>query len=140
MEGLPASLAERLRELTYDERAVAYLQVDGRLTLIGAGGHLENYGLNSMRLGAPAVEQAFFLEGLLPLLESPYFVPAVELDGGRAADLHFHLDADTVWVVLLDVTANRDAARRLQQKAYEMTLLQEKEAQLNRRLEAAYVA
>jgi len=140
MEGLPASLAERLRELTYDERAVAYLQVDGRLTLIGAGGHLENYGLNSMRLGAPAVEQAFFLEGLLPLLESPYFVPAVELDGGRAADLHFHLDADTVWVVLLDVTANRDAARRLQQKAYEMTLLQEKEALLNRRLEAANAA
>ncbi len=140
MEGLPASLAERLRELTYDERAVAYLQVDGRLTLIGAGGHLENYGLQAMRLGAPAVEQAFFLEGLLPLLESPYFVPAVELDGGRAADLHFHLDADTVWVVLLDVTANRDAARRLQQKAYEMTLLQEKEALLNRRLEAANAA
>ena len=140
MEGLPASLAERLRELTYDERAVAYLQVDGRLTLIGAGGHLENYGLQAMRLGAPAVEQAFFLEGLLPLLESPYFVPAVELDGGRAADLHFHLDAETVWVVLLDVTANRDAARRLQQKAYEMILLQEKEALLNRRLEAANAA
>ena len=121
MEGLPASLAERLRELTYDERAVAYLQVDGRLTLIGAGGQLENYGLEAMRVGAPAVEQAFFLEGLLPLLETPYFVPSVELTSGRAADLHFLLDADTVWVVLLDVTANRDAARRLQQKAYEMT-------------------
>ena len=37
--------------------------------------------------------------------------------------------------MLLDVTAYRDATRRLQQKAYEMTLLQEKEAQLNRRLE-----
>jgi serine phosphatase RsbU (regulator of sigma subunit) len=137
MEGLPASLAERLRELTYGERAVAYLQVDGGLTLVGAGGHLENYGLAAMCLGEPAVQQAFFLEGLLPLVETPYFVPSVELAGGRAADLHFHLDADTVWVVLLDVTANRDAARRLQQKAYEMTLLQEKEALLNRRLEAA---
>ena len=65
----------------------------------------------------------------------PIFVPSVELDCGRAADLHFYLDADTVWVVLLDVTAYRDATRRLQQKAYDMTLLQEKEAQLNRRLE-----
>jgi class 3 adenylate cyclase len=135
MEGLPASLAERLRELTYNERAVAYLQVDAALTLVGAGGHLGNYGLAAMRLGEPAVEQAFFLEGLLPLEETPYFVPSVELDCGRAADLHFHLDAGIVWVVLLDVTAYRDATRRLQQKAYEMTLLQEKEAQLNRRLE-----
>ena len=135
MESLPASLAERLRELTYNERAVAYLQVDAALNLVGAGGHLENYGLAAVRLGEPAVDQAFFLEGLLPLEETPYFVPSVELDCGRAADLHFYLDAGTVWVVLLDVTAYRDATRRLQQKAYDMTLLQEKEAQLNRRLE-----
>ena len=135
MESLPASLAERLRELTYNERSVAYLQVDAALLLIGAGGHLENYGLAAIRLGEPAVEQVFFLEGLLPLEETPFFVPSVELDCGRAADLHLYLDAGTVWVVLLDVTAYRDATRRLQQKAYEMTLLQEKEAQLNRRLE-----
>jgi class 3 adenylate cyclase len=135
MDSLPASLDERLRELTYNERAVAYLQVDAALTLVGAGGHLENYGLGAIRVGESAVEQVFFLEGLLPLEETPYFVPSVELDCGRAADLHFYLDADTVWVVLLDVTDYRDATRRLQQKAYEMTLLQEKEAQLNRRLE-----
>ncbi len=136
MVGLPASLAERLRELTYNERAVAYLQVDAEFILVGAGGHLDNYGLAAMRLGEPVIEQAFFLEGLLPLEETPFFVPSVEFDGGRAADLHFHLDDGIVWVVLFDVTAYRDATRRLQQKAYEMTLLQEKEAQLNRRLEA----
>ena len=137
MESLPASLAERLQEVTYNERAVAYLQVDAALNLVDAGGHLENYGLAAIRLGEPAVEQAFFLEGLLPLEETPFFVPSVELDCGRAADLHFYLDAGMVWVVLLDVTAYRDATRRLQQKAYDMTLLQEKEAQLNRRLEDA---
>ncbi len=136
MEGLPASLAERLRELTYNERTVAYLQVDAALILVGAGGHLENYGLAGVRLGEPAVEQVYFLEGLLPLEETPFFVPSVELDCGRAADLHFHLDAGTVWVILLDVTAYRDAVRRVQQKAYEVTLLQEQEAQLNRRLES----
>ncbi len=100
-----------------------------------AGGHLDNYGLAAMRLGEPAVQQAFFLEGLLPLAESPFSVPSIELDCGRAADLHFHLDGDITWVVLFDVTDYRDATRRLQQKAYDMTLLQEKEAQLNRRLE-----
>ncbi len=140
MEGLPPSLAERLQALTYSERAVAYLQVDAGLTLVGAGGHLDNYGLAALRVGEPAVEQAYFLEGLLPLVETPYFVPSVELSGGRAADLHFHLDADIVWVLLLDVTVERDSARRVQQKAYEMTLLQEREAILNRRLEAANTA
>ena len=86
MEVLPANLAERLRELTYNEREVAYLQVDAALTLVGAGGHLDNYGLAAMRLGESAVEQAFFLEGLLPLEESLFSVPSIELDCGRAAD------------------------------------------------------
>jgi len=103
---------------------------------MGADGHLDNYGLAAVRLGEAVVEQVYFLEGLLPLEESSYFVPSVELDSGRAADLHFHQDGATVWVVLLDVTAARDAARQMQQKAYEMTLLQEKEVQLNRRLES----
>jgi adenylate cyclase len=135
MESLPASLAERLRELAFSERSVAYLKIDDALNLVGAGGNLDNYGLAALRLGEPALDQAVFLAGLLPLEETPFSVPSVELDCGRAADLHFYLDAGNVWVVLLDVTAERDATRRLQQKAYDMTLLQEKEAQLNRRLE-----
>lgn len=140
MDGLPPNLAARLQALTYSERAVAYLQINSALTLVGAGGHLANYGLAAMRLGEPAVEQAFFLEGLLPLVETPYQISALELESGRAADLHFHLDANSVWVLLLDVTDSRDAARRVQQKAYAMTLLQEKEALLNQRLEAANAA
>ncbi|HEX4052324.1 MAG TPA: PP2C family protein-serine/threonine phosphatase [Steroidobacteraceae bacterium] len=140
MEALPASVTERLRVLTHGERAVAYLQIDADLSLVAAGGRLDNYGLTTLRLGEPALEQAFFLEGLLPLVENPYFVPSVELAGGRAANLHFYLETDTLWVVLLDVTAERDATRRVQQKAYEMTLLQEKEALLNRQLEAANAA
>ncbi len=140
MEGLPATVAKRLQALIYDERAVAYLQVDAGLTLVGAGGHLEAYGLAGLQLGEPATEQAFFLEGLLPLVESPYVVPSMELASGRVADLHFLLQDDTFWVVLLDVSAERDAAWRMQQKAYDMTLAQEREALLNRRLEAANAA
>src|SRR5258707_9535382 len=140
MEGLPASVARRSQASAFGDRAVAYLQIDADLTLIGAGGQLGAYGLTALRLGEPAAEQAVFLHGLLPLVETPYFLPSVELANGRAADLHFDLDADTVWLVLLDVTAERDAARRMQQKAYDMTLLQEREALLNRRLEAANAA
>lgn len=140
MDNLPASVAARLHELAFDERAVAYLHIGDDLNLIAAGGHLEHYGFADLQPGAPASEHAFFLEGLLPLEESPYFVPEVELAGGRSADLHFHQDGDSVWLILLDATAERDAARRMQQKAYDMTLLQEREALLNRRLEEANAA
>ena len=140
MEGLPATVAEQLQALTYGERAVAYLQVDAELNLVGAGGHLEAYGLAGLHFGEPAAEQAYFLEGLLPPVETPYVVPSMELGSGRVADLHFCLQDDTCWVVLLDVSAERDAARRMQQKAYDMTLAQEREALLNRRLEAANAA
>ena len=140
MEGLPASVAQRLQELTYSQRSVAYLQIDEKLSLICSGGHLENYGLATVRVGQPVFDEVFFLQGLLPLLETPYYVPAVELVSGRVADLHLHNEGASVWVVLLDVTSERDAARRVQQKAYEMTLLQEQEAVLNRRLEAANAA
>jgi sigma-B regulation protein RsbU (phosphoserine phosphatase) len=140
MTGLPRSVADALQSVTHTQRALAYLQVDAELTLVGAGGNLENYGLGAVWPGEQAVDQAVFLEGLLPLPETPYFVPSVELAGGRAADLHFYQHDEAIWVVLLDVTAERDQARRIQQRAYETTLLREKEALLNRRLEAANAA
>jgi class 3 adenylate cyclase len=140
MTDLPARVAQWLQARSYADRSVAYLEVDAALTLVGAGGHLAHYGLAAAQLGAPALEQLPFLEGLLPLAETPSLVPSVELVAGRAADLHFWQESDATWLALLDVTAERDAARRMQQKAYDMTLLQEREAQLNRRLEAANTA
>src|SRR5215469_3770167 len=140
MEGLPATLVEGLQATIYTERAMAYLQVDAGLNLVGAGGHLEVYGLAGLRLNEPALEEAFFLEGLLPPVEAPFVVPSMELASGRVADLYIFLGDDMWWVVLLDVSAERDAARRMQQKAYDMTLAHEREALLNRRLEAANAA
>jgi serine phosphatase RsbU (regulator of sigma subunit) len=136
MQSLPPIVANRVQALTVEDRAVAYLQIDTAFRVLDAGGNLANYGLDALRAGQPVFEHAYFLEGLLPLVETPYFVPSVELARGHAADVHMHREADETWVVLLDVTAERNATQRLQQKAYEMTLLEEKQAQLNRALEA----
>jgi class 3 adenylate cyclase len=136
----PASVARRLQALIYGERSGAWLQIDGALALVAAGGHLDVYGLTKLSPGEPVIPQAIFLEGLLPPVEPKFFLPSLELANGRAADLHVHLDADSIWAILLDVSADRDAARRVQQKAYDMTLLQEREARLNQQLEAANAA
>src|ERR1700742_1697621 len=117
MQGLPAPVAHRLNALMDSERAVAWLQIDPDLTVIDAGGQLDHYGLAEIRRGEPVEEQVVFLEGLLPLFESPYILPSVGLATDVAADVHFHIDANATWVVLLDVTAERDVMRRVQQKA-----------------------
>lgn len=140
MDTLPASIVDRLQAASYRERAVAWLEIDDGLTLLAAGGHLAAYGLAALRPGEPVVAQAWFLEGILPPDEAMSVVPSLEMATGRVADLHLYRDGSSLWAILLDVTAERDAARRMQQKAYDMTLLQEREALLNRRLEAANAA
>jgi serine phosphatase RsbU (regulator of sigma subunit) len=90
-----------------------------------------------LQRAAAALEQLYFLEGFLPPPESPYLLPCVELPSGRAADVHLWQHDGIFWVLLLDATTAREATRRLQQKAYDMTLLQEREALLNKRLELA---
>ncbi|HKT72530.1 MAG TPA: SpoIIE family protein phosphatase [Steroidobacteraceae bacterium] len=140
MTALPVSVADSLHASIHRQRELAYLQIDTELRLVGAGGHLEYYGLEGLEIGASACEQVFFLEGLLPPTQSPSFVRSLEIVADRAADLQFYLDGDHIWVVLLDVTAERDESRRMQQRAYDMTLLREKEALLNRRLESANAA
>lgn len=137
MGGVPVSVADFLSTLIHDERALAYLLVDASLTLVRAGGNLKNYGLGALELGRPLSGQAAFLEGLLPLVETPLRLPSVELSCGRAADLHCYSDREGDWVVILDVTAERDEHRRYQQRAYDMTLLREREAQLNQQLATA---
>jgi class 3 adenylate cyclase len=140
MASLPASIASRLQALAFTGKALAWLRIDDELGLAEAGGDLEAYGLAKVQLGAPASEQVPFLEGLLPLVEAPWEMPSVEVARSRVADLHFWIDNAGTWVLLLEVTPERNAAQRMQQKAYDMTLAQEREAALNRRLEEANAA
>ncbi|TGR16193.1 adenylate/guanylate cyclase domain-containing protein, partial [Mesorhizobium sp. M1C.F.Ca.ET.196.01.1.1] len=99
-------------------------------------GKLDFYGLSSLRIGEPVAEQLEFMEGLLPCPELPFHMPMMELPGGHVADLHFFGEGDSVWLLFLDATPERDHQQRLQQKAYEMTLLQERERQLNAKLQS----
>src|ERR1700744_509303 len=101
MQRLPAPVAHLLNALMDGERAVEWLRIHRDLTLIDAGGRLDHYGWAEIRRGEPAGEQAVFLEGLLPLLESPYILPSVGLGADIAADVHFHADTNGTWVVLL---------------------------------------
>src|SRR5271170_265580 len=138
MPDLPDRISEWLLLLVKSQRSIAHLLVNNQLVLIQAGGELEYYGLADLEHGDSASDQLPFLEGLLPLEETPFLLQSVGMPGGSVADVHLFTDEDMTWVVLLDVTAEHDVARKIQQKAYDMTLLSQREARLIAKLEAAH--
>ncbi|MER9397193.1 adenylate/guanylate cyclase domain-containing protein [Mesorhizobium sp. M0615] len=136
MHELPKEVRNWFFNFFFDGHAVAYLKIDAELCIAAKGGNVEHYGLSSLRIGKPVAGQLEFMEGLLPCPELPFRMDMIELPGGRVADLHFFADNACVWLLFLDATAERDNRQRLQQKAYEMTLLQERERQLNEKLQS----
>ena len=137
MLDLPARISDSLLTLIEAQRAVAHLVIDGDQRLVQAGGQLEHYGLGGLEMRGPATDQIPLLEGMLPLAETPFLIRSMAMPSGRVADVHFFADEETVWVLLLDVTAEHDEAQLVQQKAYDMTLLSQREARLIAQLEAA---
>jgi sigma-B regulation protein RsbU (phosphoserine phosphatase) len=135
---MPSRISEWLLLLVKSQRSIAHLLIDNELVLIKAGGELEYYGLVDLKHPHSASAQLPFLEGLLPLEETPFLLQSVGMPSGRVADVHFFSDEDMTWVVLLDVTAEHDGATKIQQKAYDMTLLSQREARLIAKLEAAH--
>jgi serine phosphatase RsbU (regulator of sigma subunit) len=138
MLDLPDRISEWLLLLVKSQRSIAHLLINNELVLIQAGGELEHYGLGDLKHGDSASEQLPFLEGLLPLAETPFLLESVVMSGGSVADVHLFADEDSTWVVLLDVTVEHGYARKMQQKAYDMTLLSQREARLIAKLEAAH--
>jgi serine phosphatase RsbU (regulator of sigma subunit) len=138
MLDIPDRISEWLLLLVKSQRSIAHLLINNELVLIKAGGELEYYGLADLKHQHSASDQLPFLEGLLPLAETPFLLESVGMPGGSVADVHLFADEDRTWVVLLDVTAEHDHARKIQQKAYDMTLLSQREARLIAKLEAAH--
>src|ERR1700734_165286 len=138
MPDISDRISKWLLHLVKSQRSVAHLLISNELVLIEAGGELKYYGLGDLKHGDSASEQLPFLEGLLPLAESPFLLESVGMPGGNVADVHLFAEEDGTWVVLLDVTVEHDQARKMQQKAYDMTLLSQREARLIAKLEAAH--
>jgi serine phosphatase RsbU (regulator of sigma subunit) len=138
MLDIPDRISEWLLLLVKSQRSIAHLLINNELVLIQAGGDLEFYGLADLKQQHSASNQLPFLEGLLPLEETPFLLQSVGMPSGTVADIHLFAEEDLTWAVLLDVTAEHDHARKMQQKAYDMTLLSQREARLIAKLEAAH--
>src|SRR6267142_5699477 len=130
MRDLPPPVLEYLHALIVDNRSLAYLQIDKGGCLSNWGGNLAAYGMTGLRKGLPVREQVVFLEGLLPLQDSPLLLPCVETGSGLFADIHIFSGEDGNWVLLLDVTPEELQRRLFHQKANELSLRYEQQAKI----------
>src|SRR5215203_2243480 len=113
---LPAPIREFIFKLTAENRAAAYLLVDGRDAIIESGGELAEYGLAGLKPGAGADDALEFLVGLLPLEEANIFLPFVKLDHGPYADVYLFAGERGTWVLLLNATREAVKRQSLQQR------------------------
>src|ERR1700734_4424907 len=111
MPDISDRISKWLLHLVKSQRSVAHLLISNELVLIQAGGELEYYGLGDLEQGNSAFDQLPFLEGLLPLAETPFLLESLGMPGGSVADVHLFADEEKTWVVLLDVTVEHDHAR-----------------------------
>src|SRR5262249_35005110 len=102
MSELPARVSDWLLHLVTAPPAVAHVVIDGQQRIASTGGDLGNYGLTGLVDREHASVQLPFLEGLLPLPETPFLIPSMEMPNGRVADVHLLAEADATWLVLLD--------------------------------------
>ncbi len=122
MLNLPAPVGEFMLKILSDTRTPAYLLVQDDGKLSDWGGDLDAYGIKDLQRDARAGEQVFFLEGLLPLDQSPTFLPYVKTDSGLSADVYLFRGEEGNWVLLLDATWDARKRKAIQQKANELSL------------------
>jgi signal transduction histidine kinase len=115
MDLLPSTILDHLRTFVCRHHAPAYLCVGSDLTLIRRGGDLARYGLQDCATGSRVTENAYFLEGILPLDGEPVFLNGVEMASGAFADLRLFPVGGEDWVLLLDVSADIAERRQIEE-------------------------
>ncbi|MCC5639591.1 hypothetical protein LC593_27960 [Nostoc sp. CHAB 5844] len=130
MTDIPHAVILYILKFIIEERSLAYILVKKDGCLLTWGGKLAEYGITNLRQGMQVCEQVCFLEGLLPLDDSPLFLPLVKIEVGICADIHLFPSNEGDWVLLLDSVLDEQHLSAMQQEANHSSLLQEQSTKL----------
>jgi PAS domain S-box-containing protein len=86
------------------------------------GGDLDAYTVTGLQAGLNAGDQILFLNGVFPLEGQNMTLPRVQTRPGIFADIFIFRREASIWILLLDATAEARRRARLQQKAYDSSL------------------
>lgn len=84
------------------------------------------YGISDLHIGKPIDEQLYFMDGLLPLDQSPLYLSCVKTEFGLSADIHIFSGDECDWILLMDASQEETRNTLLQQKTNELSLLRKK--------------
>jgi hypothetical protein len=126
MPEVPESIITYILNFMLESRSLAYLLVTKEGNPSTWGGKLAAYGIRNLRENENIEQQIFFLEGLLPLDDSPLFLPQVKTDEGICADVHIFPSLEGDWILLLDATLDQVQLSLIQQLAHDSILFREK--------------
>jgi len=127
MINIPSPVLDYICDITVENRSPAYLLVTKDGYLSNWGGNLVAYGLINLEKEKYVKEQVVFLEGLLPLDDSPIFLPGIKTEDGLSADVHLFSRNEGDWVLLLDATIEENQHRPIQQEWNNLSLFWKKE-------------
>jgi class 3 adenylate cyclase len=130
MLDLPRPVLDYIHTLIIESRSPAYLLIEKNGRLSDWGGNLVAYGITDLQKGQYVEERLFFLQGLLPLDDSPMVLPRIQTEYGLCADIHIFPGDEEDWVLLLDATLDEIERRLVQQKGNELSLIREKQSKL----------
>ena len=136
---LPTPVDDHLRRLTTGVFEPAFFLVDAESVVREAGGWLDRYGLDDLRVDRPADEQLWFLEGVLPL-DGPesLVLPSVQISEGRPTHIHLIPDQRGTWVLLVDASGEHAQQQLYQQAVNRRDLLRQRGLDEPDRGEAAH--
>jgi hypothetical protein len=123
---IPESIIVYIVNLMLESRSLAYLLISKDGNPLIWGGKLANYGIQELRKNENIEQQIFFLAGLLPLDDSPIFLPRVKSEEGISADVHIFPSSEGDWVLLLDASLDEMQLSLIQQLAHDSILFRDK--------------
>ncbi|PPS39172.1 adenylate/guanylate cyclase domain-containing protein [Chroococcidiopsis sp. TS-821] len=123
----PIPVLNYIQAFTVGERDLAYLLVNNQGLITQWGGKLENYGIKNLQQGDCLEEKVFFLEGILPIDNSPIFLPCVKTECGVAADIHIFSSDVGNWILFLDASQEESQHWLSQQINNELSLVSQRQ-------------
>lgn len=121
----PQNIITKILQITLETQNFAYLAIDNKGVLTDQGGQLESMGIPAWQVGDNILDEALFLSGYFPMVNSYEHIPSLQMSEDTVVDIHLFQDADFNWIVLVDKTEELEWQSQARQKGNELKLLQQ---------------
>ncbi|MGD9096756.1 MAG: hypothetical protein PVF97_01645 [Desulfobacterales bacterium] len=129
MTDLPPVICDYLCRRSLAHRHPAFLRLDQAGNVCDGGGDLAFHSLTPLAVGQPVSAILDFMEGLLPLDDDTCHLGCLQPQADACIDVHIIPERQDHWILLLDTRAEERQRRAMQQKANELALVRESQAQ-----------